>query len=155
MADRIEKFPSQDELEKELSDYLTKKYGCRIKVVSPVMVPKPDETLKDDDRPTTRGIDNIRFDMKPEELLAYLDQYVIKQDDAKAILATKVCTHYNRIKFQKRLERGRANQTVGRIKNNIILIGPTGVGKTYLIKLIAQKIGVPFVKGDATKFSET
>jgi ATP-dependent Clp protease ATP-binding subunit ClpX len=155
MADRIENFPSQDELEKELSDYLTKKYGCRIKVVSPVMVPKPDEPPRDDGQEGTRGIDNIRFDMKPEELLAYLDQYVIKQDDAKAILATKICTHYNRIKFQKRVERGRANQTVGRIKNNIILIGPTGVGKTYLIKLIAQKIGVPFVKGDATKFSET
>lgn len=155
MADRIENFPSQDELEKELSDYLTKKYGCRIKVVSPVMVPKPDEPPRDDGHEGTRGIDNIRFDMKPEELLAYLDQYVIKQDDAKAILATKICTHYNRIKFQKRVERGRANQTVGRIKNNIILIGPTGVGKTYLIKLIAQKIGVPFVKGDATKFSET
>jgi endopeptidase Clp ATP-binding regulatory subunit ClpX len=44
---------------------------------------------------------------------------------------------------------------VGRIKNNILLLGPTGVGKTYLIKLIARKLGVPFVKGDATKFSET
>ena len=44
---------------------------------------------------------------------------------------------------------------MGSIKNNIILIGPTGVGKTYLVKLIAKKIGVPFVKGDATKFSET
>jgi len=44
---------------------------------------------------------------------------------------------------------------VGLIKNNIIMIGPTGVGKTYLIKLIAKKLGVPFVKGDATKFSET
>jgi endopeptidase Clp ATP-binding regulatory subunit ClpX len=44
---------------------------------------------------------------------------------------------------------------VGRIKNNVLMIGPTGVGKTYIIKLIANKIGVPFVKGDATKFSET
>jgi endopeptidase Clp ATP-binding regulatory subunit ClpX len=44
---------------------------------------------------------------------------------------------------------------VGAIKNNIIMIGPTGVGKTYLVKLIARKIGVPFVKADATKFSET
>ena len=44
---------------------------------------------------------------------------------------------------------------VGGIKNNVLMIGPTGVGKTYMIKLIAKKIGVPFVKGDATKFSET
>ncbi len=44
---------------------------------------------------------------------------------------------------------------VGSIKNNVLMIGPTGVGKTYIIKLIASKIGVPFVKGDATKFSET
>ena len=44
---------------------------------------------------------------------------------------------------------------VGSIKNNVLMIGPTGVGKTYIIKLIADKIGVPFVKGDATKFSET
>jgi endopeptidase Clp ATP-binding regulatory subunit ClpX len=44
---------------------------------------------------------------------------------------------------------------VGHIKNNILMVGPTGVGKTYLIKLIAKKIGVSFVKGDATKFSET
>jgi ATP-dependent Clp protease ATP-binding subunit ClpX len=155
MADRIDKFPSQDELEKELSDYLSKKYGCRIKVLSPMMVPKTDEPAKEEGQAGPRGIDQIKFDMKPEELLAYLDQYVVKQDDAKAILATKICTHYNRIKFQKRVDRGKPNQTVGRIKNNIILVGPTGVGKTYLIKLIAQKIGVPFVKGDATKFSET
>jgi endopeptidase Clp ATP-binding regulatory subunit ClpX len=44
---------------------------------------------------------------------------------------------------------------VGSIKNNVLMIGPTGVGKTYMIKLIAKKLGVPFVKGDATKFSET
>jgi ATP-dependent Clp protease ATP-binding subunit ClpX len=44
---------------------------------------------------------------------------------------------------------------VGSIKNNVLMVGPTGVGKTYMIKLIAKKIGVPFVKGDATKFSET
>jgi ATP-dependent Clp protease ATP-binding subunit ClpX len=44
---------------------------------------------------------------------------------------------------------------VGQIKNNVLMLGPTGVGKTYMIKLIASRIGVPFVKGDATKFSET
>jgi ATP-dependent Clp protease ATP-binding subunit ClpX len=44
---------------------------------------------------------------------------------------------------------------VGVIKNNVLMLGPTGVGKTYMVRLIAKKIGVPFVKGDATKFSET
>jgi endopeptidase Clp ATP-binding regulatory subunit ClpX len=96
-----------------------------------------------------------RFDMKPEELEAYLNGYVIKQDEAKAVLATKICTHFNRINFLEQFKKSSRFEGVGNIKNNIIMIGPTGVGKTYLIKLIAKKIGVPFVKGDATKFSET
>lgn len=99
-------------------------------------------------------LSRINFSLKPEELEAYLNEYIIKQDEAKSILATKVCTHFNRIRHF--LERGREPEPgVGAIKNNIILIGPTGVGKTYLVKLIAKKLGVPFVKGDATKFSET
>jgi len=96
----------------------------------------------------------FNFDLMPEELISYLDQYVVKQDSAKAILATKICTHFNRI--QRNLESDDPiDSMVGSIKNNVLMIGPTGVGKTYIIKLIADKIGVPFVKGDATKFSET
>jgi ATP-dependent Clp protease ATP-binding subunit ClpX len=153
MADDAPKLPNQDELEKELSEYLTKKYGYRIKVVSPMMMTQPREVKEEPNR--TGGAEKIRFDMKPEELETYLDQFVIKQDEAKAILATKICTHYNRIRYQLRNPRGSEERMVGRIKNNILLLGPTGVGKTYLIKLIAKKLGVPFVKGDATKFSET
>ena len=93
----------------------------------------------------------IEFDLIPEELEAYLDQFVIRQSEAKAVLSTKICTHFNRLK----LEKDEDEEAIGNIKNNVLLIGPTGVGKTYLIKLIARKIGVPFVKGDATKFSET
>ena len=97
----------------------------------------------------------INFDLKPEELEAFLNDYIIRQEEAKEILATKICTHFNRIKFTE-ITKGRTRyEGVGYIKNNILMIGPTGVGKTYLIKLIAKKIGVPFVKGDATKFSET
>ena len=95
--------------------------------------------------------ERFHFDLKPEELEAYLDQYVIEQSEAKAILATKICTHFNRLNLPADDE----EDMVGHIKNNVLMIGPTGVGKTYLIKLIARKIGVPFVKGDATKFSET
>ena len=113
--------------------------------------PEADEGGPDDGVKTEAESEGIRFDMKPEELEAYLDQYVVKQDRAKEILATKICTHFNKI----RLGEHEDEAGVGHIKNNILMIGPTGVGKTYLIKLIAKKIGVPFVKGDATKFSET
>jgi ATP-dependent Clp protease ATP-binding subunit ClpX len=148
----MEKIPDPKELEKELSEYLTKKYGSRIKVLAPHWVAKPD--ADDDRRGKGTRVSRIKFDMKPEELEAFLHEYVIKQDQAKSILATKVCTHFNRIRHS--LELGRDPEPgVGSIKNNIILIGPTGVGKTYLVKLIAKKIGVPFIKGDATKFSET
>lgn len=153
MPDDIPSLPGQDELEKELSDYLTKKYGYRIKVISPMMMPQTQDAQE-----AYKKVDlseKIKFDMKPEDLESYLDQYVIKQDEAKAVLATKICTHYNRIRYQARKGRSARDPMVGRIKNNVLLIGPTGVGKTYLVKLIAQKIGVPFVKGDATKFSET
>ncbi len=145
-----DKIPSPRELEKELNEYLSKKYGQHVRLSVPFLLPDRGETgLEDQEKKKTPLAAKINFDMKPEELEAYLNEYVIKQDRAKEILSTKICTHFNRIKH--------ADETgpVGNIKNNIIMIGPTGVGKTFLIKLIAQKIGVPFVKGDATKFSET
>ena len=95
------------------------------------------------------------FNLKPHELVAYLDQYIVRQDKAKATLATKICTHFNRIRYLKKHQESDPSSDVGLIKNNVLLIGPTGVGKTYLIKLIASRLGVPFVKADATKFSET
>ncbi len=95
------------------------------------------------------------FNLKPHELVAYLDQYIVRQDKAKAVLATKICTHFNRARYLARGPAADPADEVGLIKNNILLIGPTGVGKTYLIKLIAARLGVPFVKADATKFSET
>ncbi|MDH3996116.1 MAG: AAA family ATPase, partial [Desulfobulbaceae bacterium] len=106
------------------------------------------------DNPVEKKIPYMEFNIKPEELCAYLDEYVICQDEAKAILSTKTCTHFNRIRnaIENPLQ---AKRTVGQIKNNVLLIGPTGVGKTFLIKLIAKRLGVPFIKGDATKFSET
>ena len=147
----MDKIPGQKELEKEIGDYLTKKYGSRIQVTSPYWVAKAEAGARGKGAET---LDRINFDLLPEELEAYLSEYVVKQEDTKSILATKVCTHFNRIRHY--LEKGREPEPgVGAIKNNIILIGPTGVGKTYLIKLIANKLGAPFVKGDATKFSET
>jgi ATP-dependent Clp protease ATP-binding subunit ClpX len=154
--DQDQRIPNQKELEKELSDYLSKKYGDRIKIVSPMLFPQSDPRRTEEggrDTEKKRGVP--AFDMRPEELEAYLNGYVIKQDRAKGVLSTKICTHFTRIRSRCRHFKKDEPFSVGMIKNNILMIGPTGVGKTYLIKLIAQKIGVPFVKGDATKFSET
>jgi len=148
------KIPDQKELEKELSDYLSKKYGNRVKIISPLVFPKVDEVSTD--KTGKEGAGELpAFDMLPEELESYLNSFVVKQEQAKVILSTKVCTHFNRIKHAKKFSGKKNTAGVGMIKNNVLMIGPTGVGKTYIIKLIAQKLGVPFVKGDATKFSET
>ena len=154
MRSQGEKIPDPKELEKEIGEFLSKKFGDNVKIVTPMILPQ--EGAVDKVKLPPRQKKKIHFDLKPEELIAYLDQFVVKQDSAKAILATKICTHFNRI---KRAQEGHENSgsvsMVGHIKNNVLMIGPTGVGKTYIIKLIANKIGVPFVKGDATKFSET
>ncbi len=95
----------------------------------------------------------FNFDIKPEELESFLNQFVVDQEQSIEVIATKVCTHFNRMKLESKLTE--EEKLVGNIKSNMLLIGPTGVGKTYIVKLIAKKIGVPFVKADATKFSET
>jgi endopeptidase Clp ATP-binding regulatory subunit ClpX len=156
MKDSDSKVPDQKELEKELNEYLGKKYGDRIRLVVPMLFPKPQtEEVSKEEKGIGEGKGKIHFDLKPEELEAFLNGYIICQEDAKQILATKICTHFNRIKFTKSIKGRDRYEEVGHIKNNILMVGPTGVGKTYLIKLIAKKIGVSFVKGDATKFSET
>jgi endopeptidase Clp ATP-binding regulatory subunit ClpX len=152
MSTHDEKIPDPKELEKEISEFLAKKFGGHVKVLSPLVMTQEAVTGKAKEPP--RDKKRINFNLKPEELIAYLDQYVVKQDQAKAILATKICTHFNRIRCAQG-DQDRFESMTGGIKNNVLMIGPTGVGKTYIIKLIATKLGVPFVKGDATKFSET
>jgi ATP-dependent Clp protease ATP-binding subunit ClpX len=152
MKEDGDKIPTPKELEKEISEFLSKRFGANVKMVSPVIIPQ--EVSVEKPPGSFQKEKKINFDLKPEELIAYLDQYIVKQDNAKAILATKICTHFNRIKMAETSPDPIKNM-VGSIKNNVLMLGPTGVGKTYIIKLIANKIGVPFVKGDATKFSET
>jgi ATP-dependent Clp protease ATP-binding subunit ClpX len=152
MKEHNEKLPDPKEIEKEIGDFLAKKFGGSVKMVTPMALPQKATTGKGEK--STQRAKKINFDLKPEDMISYLDQYIVKQESAKAILSTKICTHFNRIKRAETASDG-ADDMVGRIKNNILMFGPTGVGKTYIIKLIAQKINVPFVKGDATKFSET
>jgi ATP-dependent Clp protease ATP-binding subunit ClpX len=145
-----------DEIQKDISEYVSKKYGIKFKVAAFGTAPEAArEKGEEEAKESKNEVASIHFDMKPGELKAYLDEYMVRQDEAKQVLATKICTHFKRIKRFELNRKKKRPDTVGEIKNNIIMIGPTGVGKTFLVKLIANKIGVPFVKGDATKFSET
>jgi endopeptidase Clp ATP-binding regulatory subunit ClpX len=152
MSQYNEKIPDPKELEKELGDFLAKKFGGSVKLATPIVMPQTASSDEGDPPPTNRK--TINFDLKPKDLVSYLDQYIVKQTAAKDTLATKICTHFNRIKHLQSAPDDFVDM-VGIIKNNVLMLGPTGVGKTYMVRLIAKKIGVPFVKGDATKFSET
>ena len=139
-------------IEKELGEFLNKKFGANVKIISPSTLPRQETISGTSSSEKNKPL--IDFNIKPRELITYLDQYVVKQTKAKSVLSTKICTHFNRIRHSQANENGLSKIT-GNIKSNILMLGPTGIGKTYLIKLIAKKIGVPFVKADATKFSET
>ena len=92
----------------------------------------------------------LQFQRKPRDVKAHLDRFVIQQDEAKKVLSVALCDHYHAVQAAL-AGKAMPNYT----KQNIILLGPTGVGKTYLVRSMADLIGVPFVKADATKFSET
>ncbi|MFM7181234.1 MAG: AAA family ATPase [Verrucomicrobiales bacterium] len=96
----------------------------------------------------------LSFSLLPRDIKAHLDRFVIRQDDAKKALAIAICDHYNHARHVQE-NRDLPAQTIEFAKQNVLLMGPTGVGKTYLVKHAADLIGVPFVKADATKFSET
>lgn len=86
----------------------------------------------------------------PKELKAYLDEYVIGQDEAKKVLSVAVYNHYKKIKYEKEIKE--AGVTLD--KSNILLIGPTGTGKTLLASTLAKKLNVPFAIADATTLTE-
>ena len=85
---------------------------------------------------------------KPHDIAAILDQYVIGQQDAKRALAVAVYNHY------KRINAGESNDDVELQKSNIIMLGPTGCGKTMLAQTLAKILNVPFAMADATSLTE-
>jgi ATP-dependent Clp protease ATP-binding subunit ClpX len=93
---------------------------------------------------------------KPAEIHDFLDQYVIGQDDAKRSLAVAVYNHYKRIQSGDRTREGRDSreETVELAKSNILMLGPTGCGKTYLAQTLAKLLNVPFAIADATALTE-
>lgn len=112
--------------------------------------PASDVSTPEDEPEEPLAADIAQFNYKPKDVKAYLDRFVIKQDEAKKVLSVALCDHYHHVRIA--LE---GKEQPNYAKQNIILLGPTGVGKTYLVRSMADLIGVPFVKADATKFSET
>ncbi|MBN1424295.1 AAA family ATPase [Candidatus Fermentibacteria bacterium] len=134
-----------EKLQEKLQGFIGDQYG--VKVMMPAARPAPPKAEEPEDEPQ-----RIRFDVLPAGLEGSLRQFVIGQGEATRAMATKVCTHFHRVAWESASAERRL---VGEVKANMLMIGPTGVGKTYIVRLIAEELGVPFVKGDATKFSET
>ena len=89
---------------------------------------------------------------KPREIYSFLDQYIIGQDTAKKALSVAVYNHYKRV--QAGVNRGGREETVELAKSNILLLGPTGSGKTLLAQTLARMLNVPFAIADATALTE-
>jgi ATP-dependent Clp protease ATP-binding subunit ClpX len=100
--------------------------------------------------PTGGGIQNLP---KPAEIKSFLDEHVIGQEKAKRILSVAVYNHYKRIQHQSTLKKGEKGN-VELAKSNILLVGPTGSGKTLLAESLARILNVPFAIADATTLTE-
>src|SRR6185436_6597062 len=118
------KLPTPDELRQKLTEFMKSNLGDQVSVHT---MPAPTDT--DPEPPSDGAGDIFRFRHQPRDIKAHLDRFVIRQDEAKKVLAIAVCDHYNHIRSVCE-----AGATPGReleyVKQNVILIGPTGVGKT-------------------------
>lgn len=159
MSDPNNPPPGPEEIGKKLEEFIKKQFGDKVTFSSfrdpftpAAEPPEPTPESEEEENPSW-----LNFRYKPKDIKAYLDKYVIRQDEAKKVLATAVCDHYNhaRMIHESKKHGLHEGKELTFAKQNIMIVGPTGVGKTYLVKHIADLIGVPFVKADATKFSET
>ena len=106
------------------------------------------EVLEEDNRSVGQKKAKTGFIPNPQSIAAQLDSYVIGQEKAKHVLAVQVYNHYKRVQ---------ASKMVGDVelsKSNVLLVGPTGCGKTYLAQTLAKILDVPFAIADATSLTE-
>ncbi len=161
MNNSDQKPPTPEEISKKLADFMKSNFGGQVNFSTFPGMGETESTKEEpsEDPPESPANDQsiFDFDYRPKDIKRHLDRFVIRQEEAKKVLSLAVCDHYNHAKYLRRLETEQpgASDGVEFAKQNVIVLGPTGVGKTYLVKHIAELIGVPFVKADATKFSET
>jgi len=155
MADDDEKPPKPEDFQKMMQEMFSKMPSGSF-VVPGMGAAAPQEGMPEEEVPA-KADSIFEFDYLPRDIKAHLDRFVIRQDEAKKALSIAVCDHYNHAKYRRTMEKeeGKIPEVLELQKQNVMVVGPTGVGKTYLVKHIAELIGVPFVKADATKFSET
>ncbi|PPL15936.1 ATP-dependent Clp protease ATP-binding subunit ClpX [Microterricola pindariensis] len=91
---------------------------------------------------------------KPKEIFGFLEEYVIGQEPAKRALAVAVYNHYKRVRARSAIGPADVKDDIEIAKSNILLIGPTGCGKTYLAQTLAKRLNVPFAVADATALTE-
>ena len=104
---------------------------------------------------TTKSSDNEILELpKPQEIKAKLDEFIVGQDEAKKILAISVYNHYKRINYNLSAKTKAGVDEVELEKSNVLLVGPTGSGKTLLAKTLAKMLKVPFAASDATALTE-
>jgi len=138
--------PSPEEFQRQLSEFVRQHFQH----VKPPPAPQAESAGASEGPENKTKPEHFQFNYKPREVKEHLDRFVIKQDEAKKVLSVALCDHYHHVRLA--LE---GKESPNYAKQNIIMVGPTGVGKTFLIRNAADLIGVPFVKADATKFSET
>lgn len=112
------------------------------------------QEMIDEEFPEESGSETLEELPKPREIRDFLDTYVIGQDEAKKALSVAVYNHYKRIRAEQRRPRRGESDDVEVSKSNILLIGPTGCGKTYLAQTLARMLNVPFAMCDATALTE-
>jgi ATP-dependent Clp protease ATP-binding subunit ClpX len=141
--------PNPAEIQKEFQELIRKKFGNTVQVVTVDAMNPVHDTIAQGREPKIETKKDFKFSYTPQQIVDQLNETIIGQEEAKRTLALAVCDHYRHIEAEQN-----GDKSVHFQKQNVLLLGPTGVGKTFLVRSIAKLIGVPFVKADATRFSE-